>query len=355
MADRRQRDLALDLLRGYFLFIILVDHLRYAVNPLYFLSGRQSLWVTAAEGFVLVSGFLVGKLRGAEARALGLGVAARHVLRRAAVLALWCAMLTIAYRVVSVGTGYWPEVPNWDEPGSLLDWIGGALVLRRTYGDHNLLAAYALFMLAAPLGLYAMLRGRTLVFLAASALLWAVSFRYRLRWSNSVQADACWQLLFALGMTAGFHQERLAARWSARSARSREMILRGAAAASFAIVVGSALRALVPPPARSRLENVLWDRDRLGPARIACALVVVATMYAYARRFEDKLSRTVGKVLVPLGQSSLYVYIVQSMLTFILVDRALANPWLALSINLGMVGVVWILVKNRVLFAIIPR
>ena len=64
MSDRPQRDLALDMLRGYFLVIIMVDHLRYAVNPLYYLSGRQALWVTAAEGFVLVSGYLVGKLRG---------------------------------------------------------------------------------------------------------------------------------------------------------------------------------------------------------------------------------------------------------------------------------------------------
>ena len=62
--QRRSRDLALDLLRGYFLVVIMIDHLRYAVNPLYLVSGRQSLWVTAAEGFVLISGFLVGMLRG---------------------------------------------------------------------------------------------------------------------------------------------------------------------------------------------------------------------------------------------------------------------------------------------------
>ena len=34
-------------------FVILVDHLRYAVNPLYDLSGHQARWVTVAEGFVL--------------------------------------------------------------------------------------------------------------------------------------------------------------------------------------------------------------------------------------------------------------------------------------------------------------
>jgi hypothetical protein len=58
---------------------------------------------------------------------------------------------------------------------------------------------------------------------------------------------------------------------------------------------------------------------------------------------------------VPLGQASLYVYIAQSMLTFVLVNRSMANPWLAAVTTVAMVGLVWIMVRNRVLFRIIPR
>jgi hypothetical protein len=355
MTERSRRDLALDLLRGYFLFVILVDHLRFAVNPLYYLSGRMSLWVSAAEGFVLVSGFLVGKLRGGQARARGLPAATRHLLHRAAVLAICCAILTIGYRVISETLGYWPEVPNADEPGSLRDWILGALVLRKTYGDHNLLAVYALFMLVAPLGLHAMMRGRTLFFLAASGLVWAASFRYWLRWSSSVQADASWQLLFALGMAAGFHEERLAACWAALSARARRAIVGAGAVLTVAILAASVVRLQVPPEAQSQLEVALFHRERLGPGRIACALVVVATMYACARIFEDRLARTAGRIFVPLGQHSLYVYILQSMLTFCLVDRAMTDPWLALATSLSALALLWVFVQNRVLFGIIPR
>ena len=355
MNERSQRELALDLLRGYFLFVILVDHLRFAVNPLYYLSGKMSLWVSAAEGFVLVSGFLVGKLRGGQARAHGLPAASRHLLRRAAMLAVCSAILTIGYRVISETLGYWPEVPNWDEPGSLRDWILGALVLRKTYGDHNLLAFYALFMLAAPLGLYAMLRGRTLVFLAASGLLWAASFRYWLRWSSSVQADASWQFLFALGMAAGFHEERLAARWSALTSRARRVILAAGAALSVGILAASVVRLQVPVAAQTALEGVLFHRERLGPGRIACALVVVSTMYAYARIVETGLARTAGRIFIPLGQHSLYVYILQSMVTFLFVDRAMTDPWLALATTLSALALVWVFVQNRVLFRIIPR
>ena len=89
--------------------------------------------------------------------------------------------------------------------------------------------------------------------------------------------------------------------------------------------------------------------------RIVCALILVTSLYAVIRRYEAPLARTVGKLVIPLGQASLYVYIVQSMITFVLVNRTLANPWLAAAITAGVVGGVWIMVKNRVLFGVIPR
>jgi len=355
VTSRRSRDLALDLLRGYFLVVIMIDHLRYAANPLYLVSGHQSLWVTAAEGFVLISGFLVGMLRGDEARTAGLASATRHLVGRAGVLALWCALLTIAFRTISWATGYWPDVPNADAPGSLLDYALGAVVLRRTYGDHNLLAAYALFLAAAPLALAAMLRGRTWLVLGASLVLWGVAYRFNLVWSNSVQADLCWQLLFMIGVVAGFHHAALARWWNARSPRARRTLLAVAAAASVAIIAGSLIRLPVHGLYPTRLEGYAFDRNRLGPARIACAIVLVTSLYALIRAFEARLVPTIGRLFVPLGQASLYVYIVQSMLTFVLVNRSMANPWLAVASNVAMVGLVWIMVKNRVLFRIIPR
>ena len=351
----RSRDLSLDLLRGYFLVVIMIDHLRYAANPLYLLSGHQALWVTAAEGFVVISGFLVGMLRGDEARTAGLAAASRHLLRRAGVLALWCALLTIAFRAISEATGYWPAVPNADAPGSLVGDVLGAVVLRRTYGDHNLLAAYAVFLAAAPLALAAMLRGLTWLVVAVSMALWAVAFRYRLVWSDSVQADLCWQLLFVVGVVAGFHRAELARRWNALSARARGAILAVAAAGSLAIIAGSLLRLPVGGVYPTRLEGYAFDRDRLGPGRLACAIVVVATLYGLVRRFEAPLLRTIGKLFVPLGQASLYVYLVQAMLTFVLVDRSMADPWRAVAITAAMIGLVWLMVRNRILFRIIPR
>jgi hypothetical protein len=354
-AGAGRRDLALDLLRGYFLVVILIDHLRFAANPLYLISGHQSLWVTAAEGFVVISGLLVGRLRGDQARRAGWAAAARHLVRRAGVLALWCALLTIAFRTISGALDYWPDVPNADAAGPWLGDALGAVTLRHTYGDHNLLAAYAVFLAAAPLALAAMLRGLTWLVVAVSLALWAAAYRFHLTWSDSVQSDLCWQLLFVVGMVAGFHHAALARGWSALPATRRRAIVAAGIAAAGAIVAGSVLRLPVHGVYPTRLEDFAFDRNRLGPARVACALVVVSTLYAVIRRFEAPLLGSLGRLLLPLGQASLYVYIVQSIATFVVVDRAQANPGIALAIDLAMIGGVWWLVTRRVLFGVIPR
>ena len=62
--SKRRRIFELDLLRGFFVVIIIIDHLQLWPSPLRYLTGEGRLWVTAAEGFFLISGLLVGYIRG---------------------------------------------------------------------------------------------------------------------------------------------------------------------------------------------------------------------------------------------------------------------------------------------------
>src|SRR6185503_16434395 len=126
----------------------------------------------------------------------------------------------------------------------------------------------------------ALLRGLTWLVLAASAALWAAAFRYHLVWSNSVQADLCWQLLFVIGMVAGFHHAALERWWGALWRRAPAAIIAGAAATSCAIVAGSLVRLAETGGHVTRLEAYAFERNRLGPARIACAVALVASLYA---------------------------------------------------------------------------
>src|SRR5689334_12146717 len=57
-----KRNLKLDILRGFFLLEMYIDHISKFVgnNAFYFLNGFGNLWVSSAEGFVFLSGYLVG-------------------------------------------------------------------------------------------------------------------------------------------------------------------------------------------------------------------------------------------------------------------------------------------------------
>ena len=53
------RDLRIDLLRGYFVVAMIIDHVR-GQSPLYLLTGGNRFYTSAAEGFILTSGLVAG-------------------------------------------------------------------------------------------------------------------------------------------------------------------------------------------------------------------------------------------------------------------------------------------------------
>src|SRR3982750_3905966 len=59
---KSQRILAFDLLRGFFLVVIMIDHIELYYNGWDILTGKGRLWVSAAEGFFFISGLLIGMM-----------------------------------------------------------------------------------------------------------------------------------------------------------------------------------------------------------------------------------------------------------------------------------------------------
>ena len=65
-----KRDYRLDFLRGIAVLIMVIDHVA-GPSPLHLLTGGNGFFVSAAEGFVFISGFLVGIVYGGKVRRLG--------------------------------------------------------------------------------------------------------------------------------------------------------------------------------------------------------------------------------------------------------------------------------------------
>src|SRR5687768_17725473 len=98
------RDLRLDLLRGFCVFAMVVDHVGGS-SWLYVLTGGNSGPVTAAEGFVFLSGLVLGIVSRRRVAREGTLAAVRSALARAWTLYTLTVILTLGFIGLTVGTG----------------------------------------------------------------------------------------------------------------------------------------------------------------------------------------------------------------------------------------------------------
>ncbi len=181
----KDRILSLDLLRGYFLCVIIVDHLARFPNLFDIVTGRGQLWVSAAEGFFLISGILIGVLK----------PKAQKLYSRAVRLYLCSIGLTLLF----TAWGYWLPSDNiiagiWT--GDSLSLVLNTLSLRYVYGWADFLPYYVIFLLVSPLAIKIITKYGAVLLLTASFGVWLI------RGQNIYMA---WQLIFISGLMGGFY------------------------------------------------------------------------------------------------------------------------------------------------------
>src|SRR5215471_1357784 len=88
-----RRDLRVDLLRGFCIFAMVVDHFG-GDSWLYAITGGNRFYVSAAEGFIFISGFIMGQAYRAKRDKSGLPAAMGEALKRARTLYLATVALT---------------------------------------------------------------------------------------------------------------------------------------------------------------------------------------------------------------------------------------------------------------------
>src|SRR5437899_11598110 len=147
-----RRDLRLDLLRGFCIFAMVVDHFG-GDSWLYAITGGNRFYVSAADGFIFISGFIMGQAYRAKRDRSGLPSAMTEALRRARTLYLATVALTLIFSVLYLYT----DITLWtgrdfglgiDSPQEI---AVAALTLHYTYHGTDILAMYTLLLVVAPL------------------------------------------------------------------------------------------------------------------------------------------------------------------------------------------------------------
>lgn len=348
-----QRFDVLDYLRGFFIFVIIIDHAFRWPSLFSLVTGQGGLWVTAAEGFVIISGFLVGFIRGNKDSKKPLGSVTKKLLKRAALLYFWFVISTLIYVAASwyiptLGSTPWIEIPpfNWQEL-----FISTA-TFAYSYTWVHFLYLYAIFLLVSPVAILLLRRRLSWLLGLLSLTGYIVGLYFGIHWLQ-------WQIMFFLPVIAGFHFPNLRSYWLSIKPERRKKSIIALGIVSFATLIASITAVfLIPENGVSIwLHATLFSKDPVGPGVVILSLIWFVALVALFQRSLPLLKKWLGWLLVPFGTRSLTAYIIHGAailplaFLFPMGDSILLNTLL----GAATVMITWGMIKVPLIQHIIPR
>ena len=309
-----RRDLRFDLLRGLAVIAMVTDHVGGSQSWLYTLTGGNHFWTSAAEGFVFISGLVMGIVYPAVIARQGLGAALLKVLKRAGTL----YALTVLLTLVTAALAYRLQV-HWAPQvtaATLPDFVIGVLTLHRAYYLTDVLLMYTLLVFAAAGAIFLINEKRTRLVLAISWGIWGVwqvfPQQAALPWAitdNSVFNLAAWQLLFFNGLVIGYHRKALAERFSWATGRIA-LLVSGALFAGSIALYRDGMAPLIQLTGRDAawFETYIFSKSDERIGRVIAFAIFASFALSLVTNLWQPILKAFGWLLLPLGQSALLAY-----------------------------------------------
>ena len=390
------RDLRFDLLRGFAMLSVVAAHLEM-FSWFNFLFWERLGIISAAELFVVASGLVLGVVNRRVSESEGLGQVAIRSLRRAFVLyraqvvvillvTVIAALGILDMTALTTFTDRWADetFPLTPDPqDSWLTQIGQILLLQHSPHQIQILSLYVLLLAVTP-GLVWLLRNRLLgIYFALSWALWfsewlaspdrlllGMQFEYAF-------PPFAWQVLFTHAFAVGYFRPEIG-NWLSDDTCRRLVIMASVllACVFFLFAQSSpnpsfpswARLPLVAPETYDAIYGAHFLKDELGLPRLLGVGAFFATAYAALTYFWGPIHWALGWFLIPLGEASLYVFLMH--LVFIgLIDQLPGyfdvlpafdavwplRIWVNSALYLGTMLGLWLMVRCRFLFTIVPR
>ena len=381
------RDLRIDFIRGMVMLILVVIHVE--LFSLYSLVVWERIGVVSGgEGFVILSGYITGMISRKRIEESGWASAARKLLVRAlqlwrvnvfaiclvAVLSLipkinWTSLTTFTDRGAHLTYNLYPT-----QGSSVGTWLVDIILLKIGPHELQILGLYVCLLVIAPVVLKAIASGRTPFVLLASWLIYGINTVYPSMPTGAQFENGfpllTWQLLFVHGLAIGYHRHTV---WHFMSGKGGRFVFAVASVLfiGFMFWAQNTPNPIIPSYARISIipANVFrsvyvrfMQKNSLGILRVinyACVLIVG---YAILTRFWEPIRRVLGWFFIPLGQASLYVFIVH-IFVVAAVDNILPfgfpldhhDLWVNTIAHTLSLAVLWLSVRYRVGYRWIPR
>lgn len=390
------RDLRIDLLRGVAIVFVVVNHIAL-VSVLQNATQEAIGMVSGAELFVLFSGAVLGMVYRPKVVAGGIGEVTLRTGRRAwklyvtalvvvlivgLVSLLWFVNSTPATTYVDQGTGAagseatgrvydlyanFQSILNYPADPALFVDIA---LLRLGPWQVNVLGLYVVMLAVSPLILWALSRRRWLLVLGVSWAVYAAHAVVPIRLLPSQFEDSfpllTWQALFVTGMVAGFYRREILTWFATRAGR---IVLAAVVVSTVALALFSwnnpylssaydVRLGLVPANTFSSIYSLAFERTSLDFGRVINVFFVTITAYAALSVFWKPLHRLLGWFFIPLGQATLYVFIMHVLFVLIVANVPVlreGNIMINSLAYLVVLALLWVMVKTQFLFRIVPR
>jgi hypothetical protein len=361
-----KRDLRLDLLRGFAVFAMVVNHLGGA-SWFYLITGGNTFFVSAAEAFVFISGLVVGIVYGGIAVKEGLPAAQRKALQRAFTLYKVTVALTLIFGAISFAFNLpWTRDVSVSNP---LTFVLDVLMLHQTLYLTDIPMLYTFMLLGAAMGLALLIKGRTHWLMLGSVGLWLLAqlFPIQVPWTISGSSTfdlAAWQMLFFGALAMGFHRDALTRRLKTLP-RVPYLVLAGILLVwliELRNTEGAWLTQIFPNLNTQAFLSGFFSKNTLAPGRLLASFIVFQFAFLATTLFWKPIRTALGWLLIPLGQNALYVYtlhvliiaLIAAVMPYLPINIA-TDGWLNTGWQLVIVLALWVMIQRRFLSSIVPR
>ncbi|RAY87939.1 OpgC protein [Enterobacter cloacae] len=372
------RDLRIDFMRGIALVMMVVAHTE-VMSVFNIFSWERFGLTTGAEGFVILSGFMLGMLNRARLQKVvlltvswGLYLRAWKIYRVNIIIIV--SFILLAYipyinvfevthftdRFSGQSWSLYPVTPQIKET-----WFNIILYLQIGPHQTQILGLYIFLLLLSPLFLGMLQKGKVWWLLGLSLLVYGLWQRWPLRLTPSEFEFAfpllAWQFIFVLGMASGWYKAELLS--FARTPPGKGVVV---ALVMVSLVLGfvaqnhtnpfmppALLMHVIPPDSFNSFYHTWAAKNGLGPVRVLNDIALMVTVYLVLTYCWTPLNRLLGWFLIPLGQHSLYtfilhVYVVLLVSQFITFDLW-RHAWIENTlVHAAALGILWLMAKYDV-------
>jgi hypothetical protein len=366
------------------MLMVISVHMEYYSLFSLFVWERIGL-ISSAEGFVFLSGVVLGivyKKRivrdGFKSSAIKLWKRSFQLYKVNLFVILSIALLRLLPAIDVFEVMNWVPITEQNKifplyPPSNTSWLDivkQALLLRIGPHQFQVIGLYVGLIAVAPFILHCLHRKKAVWLIMASCIVFWInqSFHFRVTGARFEWGfpTLTWQFLFIIGMSSGYHHEKV---FGYITKGKNKLLIFTAICFSLAflmLALNNPNAVFWPLRDLASLDDAFYheiymswfQKSTLGLGRIINNISLFIILYYALTHYWVPINKMLGWLLIPLGQASLYVFILHVYFIILFSNTPLGNYdsfLINTAIHATTILLIWAMVKRQFLFRFIPR